>query len=103
MSCAFADGLLERMQRTYAVLELNRSLPRLETLLEMAILEHGLPLLPILLSDLVAMPPNPSHQFFAEHTRVGGFHATANSMRALKRMVGTNRIWCISRPPSARR
>jgi hypothetical protein len=88
LACGFADGLLDRMQRAYARLEVNRSLPRLETLLDVAIAEHGLPLLPTLLADLVSMPPNPSHQFFAEHLRAGGFHATANFDTCIEKAGG---------------
>ena len=37
LTCAFADGLLKRMRIPYAQLDLNRSMPRLESLLEVPV------------------------------------------------------------------
>ena len=61
--------------------------------------EHGLRLLPILLSDVATMPPNPSDQFFTERLRGGG--ARAKLSRAL-RVRRVQELWHGVGQPRAR-
>ena len=65
-----------------------RRLPRLETVLDVAVAAHGIGVLAELLADLISPPPNAQHQFFAEHLLVGGHHVTANFDTCIERAGG---------------
>lgn len=73
-----ASSLLTPLREAYRALGLNRDKPRLESVLDIATAEHGVELLSELLSDLATPPSNGDHQFFAAHTRRGGYHVTTN-------------------------
>lgn len=89
----FVPQLLKELRTAYAELDVVRSYPRLETILEIVAREHGLEILLSLLSDIAEAPPNGSHQFFAEHTTLGGVHVTANFDTCIERAGGnTKRI-----------
>ena len=79
------DGpvVLERLAKAYDELRIEdagrtRRLPRLETVLDVAVTEHGIDVLAGLLGDLRSPPHNAQHKFFAEHVLAGGRHVTAN-------------------------
>lgn len=70
---------LETILATYRMLEVKRSLPRLEMVIDSITSadsygQRGLDCL----SDLISAPPNESHAFFAWHVEQGGSHITAN-------------------------
>ena len=75
---AFAVDTLNIVLSYYKALQVSRSRPRLETILDVVHRVHGFPVLIDLLSDLQAPQPNGMHYFFAAHIRAGGRHITAN-------------------------
>ena len=64
-----------------------RALPRLETVLDVAVAEHGVEMLAAVLEDLMEPEPNALHRFFAQHLSVGGQHVTANFDTCIERAV----------------
>jgi hypothetical protein len=85
---AFTSELLDKLLMAYSSLGLDRKGPRLESVLEVAVREHGLPILLELMADLAVAPPNESHGFFARHTAAGGGHVTANFDECIERAGG---------------
>lgn len=85
---AFDADLLDLLREAYSALSLPRDRPRLESVLEVVVAEHGVDALAVLLEDLRDPPPNRNHHFFAEHTRLGGGHVTANFDTCIERAGG---------------
>ncbi len=85
---AFDDELLDLLRQTYSALNLQRDRPRLESVLEVVVSEHGSAALAALLDSLRNPPPNGNHRFFAQHTRRGGGHITANFDTCIERAGG---------------
>lgn len=83
-----SEALLDALRSAYAALCLPRDRPRLESALDVAAAEHGTDVLGGLLVDLRDPSPNGSHEFFAEHTRRGGRHVTANFDTCIERAGG---------------
>jgi hypothetical protein len=83
-----SEPLLEALRSAYAALCVPRDGPRLESALDVAAAEHGTDVLGGLLVDLRDPSPNGSRQFFAEHTRRGGRHVTANFDTCIERARG---------------
>jgi hypothetical protein len=82
------DVFLDRLRGAYTALGLPRDRPRLESVLDAAAAEHGIEVLDRLLADLREPPANGNHRFFAEHTRHGGHHVTANFDTCIERAGG---------------
>jgi len=82
------DSLLDALRGAYSALELERDRPRLESVLDVVVAEHGLGVLEGLLADLRDPPSNGNHRLFADHTLVGGRHVTANFDTCIERAGG---------------
>lgn len=74
----FEADTAENLTRIYSSLEMDRRVPRLEVVLASIYDVYGGVALEQFLEPLSAAQPNPLHQFFADHLKLGGFHATAN-------------------------
>ena len=74
----FEEDLPTVMQAAYEALGVHRTLPRLESVLDVSVAEYGVNILRDLLAPIHNTPPNANHRFFAEHTALGGMHVTAN-------------------------
>jgi hypothetical protein len=82
------EALLDELRGAYAALHLPRDRPRLESVLDVVAAEHRVDVLEGLLADLRDPPPNGNHQLFAQHTRCGGRHVTANFDTCIERAGG---------------
>ena len=74
----FESDFLSRLRTYYAALGVERSHPRLETVLDVVRRIHGLDALEAALRNLKEARPNTLHRFFAAHVSRGGSHITAN-------------------------
>jgi hypothetical protein len=87
---AFADDTVGVLASYYRQLRLNRTGPRLETVLEIVHRVHGDDGLLDLLNDL-ERPPNDLHRFFAAHVAMGGHHITTNFDTCIERAGSSSR------------
>jgi len=85
----FLSDAHKKFVEAYKRLGIDRSLPRLEMLLDVASTEdaHGLRAFDVL-TDFAATPPNALHRFFAGHLQLGGEHVTANFDTAIEQAAG---------------
>lgn len=81
---AFLPGVPDMLANYYCLLDIPRTSPRLETVLQVVDTVHGKAVLGDLLTDLEA-PPNSLHAFFAEHLALGGQHVTMNFDTCIER------------------
>jgi hypothetical protein len=93
LSECFDTDFVARAEEAYRQLRVvdagqTRQLPRLETVLDAAVAEHGIGVLAELLADVVSPPPNSVHRFFASHLSAGGAHVTANFDTCIERSGG---------------
>lgn len=85
---AFDEGTLGRIQEIYVDLGIPRDYPRLETMMDLAVREHGIEVLATLLRPICDAPPNGDHRFFAHHLNAGGTHVTGNFDTCIERAGG---------------
>ena len=85
----FEPACRARIERYYKALRIQRSHPRLETVLDVVRRIMGLDALVDSLSDLLDPPPNPFHRFFARQLEAGGRHITANFDDCIERSLSS--------------
>lgn len=80
-------GTTDQVASLYRDLQVGNAAarPRLETVLDALTDVYGLDVLPDVLSDMAAAPPNRHHEFMARHLDAGGYHVTTNFDTCIER------------------